>query len=378
MKALWKILSLSIVLTITPVSGSSVYAEDTPLTYEDFEYSVENDGSITIQRYVGEDTEVVIPETIDGKPVRSIMRQTTDFLGIDYCTGNIFKGSSVTDVTIPDSIRYIAGNMYIGSNCRYHVSPEHEYLAVIDGCLFDKKEKRLISYYQESEEDTTYTVPEGIRVIGKSAFDCCKTLESITLPDTIEKIEEYAFSQCSSLSELELPETVTSIGRGAFLIPELSELYLPENVETIEEGAFHCGVVKVSPENDRYAEMDGVLYDKAEKKLLYYPPVLEDEVFTVPDGIEGIGTLAFAQSQYLKELNLPDSLRSVSTAGIDFQIMPELVVPAGVTEIGNGGFFATGDTKCIFIVSRGSYAAQYCRENEINYEYTDANDWLLS
>jgi len=45
------------------------------------------------------------------------------------------------------------------------VSPDSEYLAVIDGVLFSKADMRLVSYPM-AKTDSSYTMPNGVRSIG--------------------------------------------------------------------------------------------------------------------------------------------------------------------------------------------------------------------
>ena len=52
--------------------------------------------------------------------------------------------------------------------------------------------------------------------IGKSAFNSCSKLETITLPSTLTSIGNYAFQDCHSLVSFSLPGSVTTISSDAF------------------------------------------------------------------------------------------------------------------------------------------------------------------
>lgn len=58
--------------------------------------------------------------------------------------------------------------------------------------------------------------------------------------------------------------------------------------------------------------MDGVLYDKSMRSLLFYPTYKEGGEYAVPEGVYTIELYAFERPVYLKRLVLPDSLRSLS------------------------------------------------------------------
>ena len=52
--------------------------------------------------------------------------------------------------------------------------------------------------------------------LGRSAFEGCSGLTSLTIPSGVTSIGEAAFSGCSGLTSLTIPSSVTSIGRSAF------------------------------------------------------------------------------------------------------------------------------------------------------------------
>ena len=136
------VLSLCMVLALMP---QMVFADTT--TDGNFEYSVsEETDEVTITKYTGSDTNVVIPSQIDGKTVTAI--------------GNAaFRSQTkITSVTIPDSVKTIGNDAF--NNC-YKL--------------------------------TSVTIPDSVRIIGENAFLQCSGLTSITIPNGVISIGTSAF-----------------------------------------------------------------------------------------------------------------------------------------------------------------------------------------
>lgn len=108
---------------------------------------------------------------------------------------------SLTSITIPDSVEQIGTNPFTVCSAlkSISVSPEHPYFATIDGVLFRKADKALISY-PAGISSSTYTIPQGITAIGDSAFYYCDSLTSVSIPDSVTSIGDYAFGDCSNLT----------------------------------------------------------------------------------------------------------------------------------------------------------------------------------
>lgn len=83
-------------------------------------------------------------------------------------------------------------------------------------------------------------MPEGLKVIGKSAFAGCASLYKFSIPSTVEVIDDNAFSDCIFTDRITLPEGLKRIGKYAFSgCQTLREIEIPSTVEVIEEGAFN-------------------------------------------------------------------------------------------------------------------------------------------
>ena len=77
-------------------------------------------------------------------------------------------------------------------------------------------------------EITSIVLPEGVKEIETRAFLRCNNLKSVHLPSTLKKIGDYAFCGCVHLLSIEIPETVTELGKKIFLGCDNLQIIAPE------------------------------------------------------------------------------------------------------------------------------------------------------
>ena len=84
------------------------------------------------------------------------------------------------------------------------------------------------------------TIPEGVTRIGISAFEDCRSMDSVVFAgNKVQEIGDWAFYNCHSLRSLTLPEGVEEIGRAAFFdCTYLNELTLPSTMKKIADNGF--------------------------------------------------------------------------------------------------------------------------------------------
>ena len=87
------LLALAMLLALLPTAA---FAE----TSNDYNYSIDSNGNVTITKYIGSGGDVVIPEELDGHPVTIIGEQA--FL---ECTG-------LTSVVIPSNVMKVKANAF--------------------------------------------------------------------------------------------------------------------------------------------------------------------------------------------------------------------------------------------------------------------------
>ena len=252
---------------------------------------------------------------------------------------------SLTSITIPDSVEQIGTNPFTVCSAlkSISVSPEHPYFATIDGVLFRKADKALISY-PASISSSTYTIPQGITSIGDSAFFYCYSLTSVSIPDSVTAIGDSAFFWCSSLTSVSIPDSVTSIGDSAFsYCDSLTSVNIPDSVTSIGDEAFYSCSSLTS--------------------------------VNIPDSVTSIGDRAFSYCDSLTSVSIPDSVTAIGNRAFYYcDSLTSVSIPNSVTSIGD---YAFGDCSNLTLtVPRNSYALEYAKTNNIPYTYPDANDWL--
>jgi len=207
--------------------------------FGDFQYSVNDDNTITITKYTGNGGNVTIPNKIDGKSVASIgygafyvCKSLTSVTIPDSVTsiGAWAFGdcTSLTSITIPDSVTSIGDSAFYGCTGLTSVTIGDSVTSIGDDAFYDCKSL------------TSVTIPDSVTSIGDSAFSDCTGLTSITIPDSVTSIGGVAFYGCTGLTGITIPDSVTSIGRYAFSdCTGLTSVTIGKSVTSIGYAAFY-------------------------------------------------------------------------------------------------------------------------------------------
>lgn len=122
-------------------------------------------------------------------------------------------------------------------------------------------------------------------------------------------------------------------------------LYIPETLKNLEyAGITYCSRLKkieVAENNEYFASVDGVLFDKSVSNLLIYPTGKEETSFAIHDTIKQLG-----ESVFERNTNLTDVL-----------------IPASVTSIGKAPF--NDNSKITIYADEGTYGYEFAKQNGI-------------
>ena len=127
-----------------------------------YEYEFDG-GNVTIMRYIGDEEKVTIPSVIDGRAVTRI-------------EDHAFRGSDITSVVIPSSVKVIGTHSF-------------------SGCDFLEQ----------------LTISDGVQTIEGYAFASCPNLAIVTLPDSLREIAVGAFRDCPQIRATYKGETYTAV-----------------------------------------------------------------------------------------------------------------------------------------------------------------------
>ena len=215
-------------------------------------------GGVCINKYTGEEKDLRIPETLDGKKVVK--------LGFDVYVGECdmsldspFEKCELKSITLPSGLRDIVNDALLGgfSNnlARIEVSKDNPYYTSVDGVLFTKDKSCLLfvpRYYPKAD----YEVPEGTKAVYSTPRGTVKIPESVI--SFGEDVKNYSANRIRNFS---------------------SDWVL---------NAYHMSQVKgfdVAPGNKYYSSENGVLYNKDKTVLIMYPELKKDSSFTIPDSV---------------------------------------------------------------------------------------------
>ncbi|MBR5247002.1 MAG: leucine-rich repeat domain-containing protein [Clostridia bacterium] len=216
-----------------------------------------------------------------------------------------------------------------------------------------------IEYKIENGEATVKTVPNK------------STVTEIVIPDEYEGVPVTKIADFSAAN-----------------LEYVTKIHIGKNVKEIAPWSMtnnqHITAFEVDENNPYFCDVDGVIYTKDMKTLIFYPPakdlmdtnnsdgkVIKVSKYTIPDGVEIIRSKAFYKCNCLtkieipasvkvieeraffrcekvEEINLPDVLEFIGKDAFSYCYgLTEINIPASVKEIGEYAFYNCTNLKTV-------------------------------
>lgn len=351
----------------------------------DFEFDKETG---TITKYNGTETDLEIPNEIDGVKVKNIGHDAFAYCtnlknviianGITGIRANAFEGcinltniempdslasigayaflecNSLTSIKIPDGVSYLGRNTFYGCTSLVSITIPKSVIAIeysaffrCDNAIFyvpNEAIRQLIFDSEIPKSKYDIKVKVGNRAINELDFKFDGSTgkiighnvvrDKIVIPNEIAEIKvtgigDSAFSDCD-IKSVEIPDSVTNIEREAFCnCYGLQSITIPESVISIGAGAFlyNLNLKDITMPNNLTSIEPSTFFCSGLTNI------------KLPNNLKSIGKQAFYGCSYLKELTMPDGLKSIGESAFgECNGLERVVIPSSVTSIGESAF----------------------------------------
>ena len=277
-----------------------------PKNVADWEYTPNDDGTLTIKGYKGSDTEVVVPNCIGGVKVKKISGKYGDGLSIwsdDIRDDNIRFGwrsgytkgqKTIKKIIISYGIEEIGDYTFWGTAGVENISIPSSVTSIGE------------ESFTNCVSLTNITIPSSVTSIGAVSFENCRSLTNITIPSSVTSIGNETFGNCSSLTDITIPSSVTSIGNNAFQnCSSLTNITIPSSVTNIGSGVFgYCSSLTNIAIPSSVTSIKDHTFE--------YCSSLTN--ITIPSSVTSIGAWTFGYCSSLTNITIPSSVKSVGFA----------------------------------------------------------------
>ena len=174
-----------------------------------------------------------------------------------------------------------------------------------------------------SDESIKFKIENGEAIV--TDVPNKSTMTKIVIPDEYEgvpvtKIADFSAQNLEYVTEFIIGKNVKEIGTWAL------------------ENNQHITAYTVDEANEYFCSVDGVIYTKDMKTVVFFPPA-KDGDYKVADGVETIRTKAFYKCSKITSITLPDTVKDIQEkAFFRCEAMATINLPNTLTHIGKDAF----------------------------------------
>ncbi|MBP5621939.1 MAG: leucine-rich repeat domain-containing protein [Thermoguttaceae bacterium] len=373
----------------------ALFTAAAPIFAQDSDFRLSPDGK-TLSTFIGGGEEARVPDGVE-----TIKRAA-------FKRGRTFGVPELKKIVLPKSVVSFGDEAFDAAALEaIEVAEDSATFRSIDGVLYSKDGKTLFRY-PSGKVGGAYYIPSCVETIAPNAFLSCSFLRAIVVPNGVKSIGESAF-QSSALESLALPASVEKIADATvFDYAKIRSVYVDENNANYRsiDGVLYSKDAKtllfypgenertrfvvpeaverfeacptkycrnltsldVSEGNLSFRSDDGVLFSRDGTVLVAYPAGNQRVSYVVPDGVKKIGRFAFASAWRIESIELPEGVETIDEeAFYNCFGLKSIVVPKTVKEIAPDAFNACSRELKIR-ASDDSYAKKYATDSKIPFE----------
>ena len=278
------------------------------------DYILQVDGTYAVTQgpNIGQAVHVIIPETYDGVAVTVVLENA-----FKYC-------SKIETISIPNTVKLIGAGAFTGCKALEEVNireiegeKEPVYWSA-DGVLIREDMGTTYLEYFPRNKAGDFEIPAGVDSILTKAFQYAYKLENLTIGTDVTFVAKDAFFYCYELRSITFVEGGTKdlvIEEGAFTsVNKLERMKLPARLTAVSASTLNkcakLATIDVEPGGLVYGAVDGMLTN-AELDTILYCPAMRKGNLVIPVGITAIGNGAFASRSELTGVEISNKIVSI-------------------------------------------------------------------
>ena len=337
-----------------------------------------------------------------------------------------FNCTALSTVTVPQSVTRVGDNVFVGCSAltAINVASGNAKYCSSYGALFNKEKTKLIRFPAGKQGTYTYTIPDGVTLIGEYAFQRSLGMTSVIIPGSVKEIGWNAFDGCENLTSITCNAvTPPDCGNGNDRFDKVDPsipVYVPEGtVEAYKKAPGWSDFTNIlsvcvassgtcgKGGNDNLTwevSCDGVLTISGEGEMANWDKYhhhpwgsFDVKSVVIKEGVTSIGDYAFRDCFQIRFISIPNSVKYVwgyaflgcnglesvdlgssvtnigSYAFEGCTALTSVVIPKSVTSIGEAPFRGCSSLESI-VVEAGCVG--YDSRDNCNAIIDKTNSWL--
>lgn len=185
----------------------------------------------------------------------------------------------------------------------------------------------LVSVLASDDGIETLVIPNGVDIIGPGAINCVFCFENIYFPESLQQLV------CVMGEYGSMPNLVS---------------------------------ITVAPDNTYLTSIDGVVYDKAQTTIIYWPQNKKYDAVSIPSTVTSFGQAAFGMNNTESAIVIPEGITEIGAWCFYGSSLSSVVIPSGLTTIGDYAFANCPSLQSVSlsnsVTSIGDFAFSNCSE----------------